>query len=80
MEGQKVAQESLKWVRERPREIKSALAITIVLKRVPIPLGEKHETAPPPKHMASQQSFEGAPEDTGWVFTNIDCSISPSCR
>lgn len=70
MEGQKVAQESLKWVRERPREIKSALATTMVLKRVPIPLGEKHETAPMPKHMASLQSLK-EPQRTLGGFSQI---------
>jgi len=57
MERQKIAQESLKRVQERPREIKSALAITMFLKRVHIPLSEKHKTSPPPKHMASLQMF-----------------------
>lgn len=47
-ERQKIAQESLETGAKEAQEIKSALGITMFLKRVQIPLGEKYETSPLP--------------------------------
>lgn len=66
MERQEVALESLEWVGEKPREIKSALAITTFLQRAQIPPLVTHMSHPHcPRALAHLQKLSHLWEPEG---------------